>query len=390
MFDILTRDNIATAGLNRFPPDRYRIGPDRTEPHAVLLRSFDLRKEPVPGSVLAVARAGSGVNNIPVEECSKRGIPVFNAPGANANAVKELTLAAMLLAARRIPAAWDFTRRLTGEDPAIGREAERNKKRFAGIELAGRSLGVIGLGAIGLPLANAAAALGMHVSGFDPELNPERDWELSPAVTRLHRIDELLAGSDFVSLHIPLNGATRGLIGAPALAAMRAGAILVNLARAAIVDETAICAALDSGRLGAYVCDFPSRALLERERAIVLPHIGASTREAEEKCAVIVADNLRHFLEYGEIRQSVNFPDAVLPLDDGPRLCIANLNVPGMVSQITGALAETGINIVDLLNKSRDHYAYTLVDLDAMPSPETLSRIRSTAGILSLRVIGPG
>lgn len=388
MFDILIRDSIAAAGLERLPPERYRIGPDLPAPQAILLRSFDLRREPIPASVLAVARAGSGVNNIPVEDCSKRGIPVFNAPGANANAVKELTIAAMLLAARNIPAAWDFTRRLTGDDAAIGREAERNKKRFAGFELAGKSLGVLGLGAIGLPLANAAAALGMHVSGFDPALSPERDRELSPAIRRVQGIDELLAGADIVSLHIPLNSRTQGLIGGAALAAMKEGAVLVNLSRAAIVDEAALCATLDSGRLGAYVCDFPSRALLERERAIVLPHIGASSREAEERCAVIVADNLRHFLEHGAIRQAVNFPDIDLPAG-GPRLAIANLNIPGMVCRITAALADAGINIVDLLNKSRDRYAYTLIDLDALPPPETLARIRAAAGILSVRVIAP-
>ncbi|CAL1241740.1 phosphoglycerate dehydrogenase [Candidatus Methylocalor cossyra] len=387
MFKILTYNHISAAGLDKFPRDRYEVASALPDPDAILLRSFDLHSVPIPASVKAIGRAGAGVNNIPVAECSRRGIPVFNAPGANANAVAELTLAGLLLAARRIPAAWEFARHLEGDDEALRQQVEQGKKRFAGFELAGKTLGVVGLGAIGVRVANAATALGLNVVGYDPLMTVESAWRLSSAVARAASLDELVAQADFVSLHIPLNDQTRQLLNGPRLALMKPGATLLNFSREGVVDEAAVCAALDSGKLLTYVCDFPTRAVLDHPRAIVLPHLGASTAEAEDNCASMVAERLREFLEHGHIRHSVNFPEVVMPRVGGVRLGIANENVPGMVSQISSALAEANLNIVDLLNKSRGDYAYTLVDLEGEVPAATLERIRAIRGVLSARVI---
>lgn len=387
MFNILTYNNIPADCLMPLPSQKYSIGPDRSHPDAILLRSFDLHSVPIPDSVLAVARAGSGVNNIPVEACSKRGIPVFNAPGANANAVKELAIAAMLLASRNIPPAWDFARGLKGDDLAISQQVEKEKKRFDGFELAGKTLGVVGLGAIGVQVANAAVGLGMHVLGFDPLLTVERAWQLSSSVRGAASVEDLLARSDLVTLHIPLDPRTKHLIDGSRLALAKQGATLINLSRAGVIEEVALCEALCAGRLHSYVTDFATRAILDQPRAIVLPHLGASTAEAEVNCAAMAAQSLADFLETGEIRNSVNFPKAVLPRGDGVRLAIANENAPGMVSEVSSALAAAGLNIQNLLNKSRGDYAYTLVDLDGEVPAETLASIRSTKGILSARII---
>jgi D-3-phosphoglycerate dehydrogenase len=387
MFKILTYNNIAPSGLEKLPRERYEVASELQHPDAILLRSYDLHGVAIPDTVKAVGRAGAGVNNIPVAEYSRRGIPVFNAPGANANAVKELVVAGMLLAARNICAGWDFARRLEGDDESLDHQAEKGKKQFVGFELAGKTLAVLGLGAIGVKVANAALALGMKVIGFDPQLTVDSAWQLSANVARAASVDDLISKADLVSLHVPLNDHTRHLINAARLDFMRKGATLLNFSRAGVVDEAAVCAALDSGRLHAYVSDFPSQQVIAHSKAIVLPHLGASTGEAEDNCSVIVAERVKDFLENGNIRSSVNFPDVLMPRTEGVRLGIANENVPNMVGQISGALAEADLNIVDLLNKSRGDYAYTLVDLNSPVPDETLARIRAVHGVLSARVI---
>ena len=387
MFKVLTYNNIATVGLERFPRETYEIASEIQHPDAIMLRSFDLHGVPVPESLKAVGRAGAGVNNIPVTEYTQRGIPVFNAPGANANAVKELAIAGMLLAARNICPAWAYARGLEGDDKALHSQVEKGKKQFAGFELAGKTLAVLGLGAIGVRVANAAMDLGMDVVGFDPQLTVESAWQLSSLAKRAGSIDDLICRADIVTLHVPLNDHTRHVINAARLDFMKKGAVLINFSREKVVDEEAVLAALDSGQLAAYVCDFPSRNLLGHDKVIALPHLGASTAEAEDNCAIMVADQLRDFLENGNIRNSVNMPEVVVPRSQGARLCIVNENVPNMVGQITGALADANLNILDLVNKSRENVAYTLVDLNSGVPEDTLQRIRSIAGVLSARAI---
>jgi D-3-phosphoglycerate dehydrogenase len=386
-FKVLTLNNIALAGLERLPRDLYEVASEIGHPDAVMVRSADMHKMDVPPSVKAVARAGAGVNNIPVEELSKRGVPVFNAPGANANAVKELVLAGMLLAARNICEAWDYVRTLEGSEDELHRAVESGKKRFVGFELPGRSLGVVGLGAIGVEVANAALALGMQVIGYDPKITVERAWQLNSGVRQAMSLDDLFSRAQMVTVHVPLSDGTRKLVSAERLALMKPGGVILNFARGPIVDEDAVLAALDSGKLSRFVCDFPSPALKGHAKVIALPHLGASTREAEENCAVMVAEHLRDFLENGNIRHSVNFPETMMPRTDGARLAIANANVPNMVGQISTALAEAGLNIADLLNKSKGELAYTLVDVDGELPESVIQRIGSIEGVLSFRVI---
>ncbi|HWP01210.1 MAG TPA: phosphoglycerate dehydrogenase [Methylococcus sp.] len=388
MYKILTYNNISLAGLERFPRDRYEVASEMQHPDAILLRSFNLHGIPIPESVCCVGRAGVGVDNIPVEEYSRCGIPVFNAPGANANAVKELVIASLLLAARNICQAWDFTRTLKGDDTTVRQVVEKSKKNFTGHELAGRTLGVLGLGSIGVRVANTAVALGMQVIGFDPLLTVESAWQLSSSVAKAASIDELIARADFVSLHVPLDERTRGMIDPTRLRLMKKGAVLLNFSRDGIVDEAAVCAALEEGKLGAYVSDFPTPALIGRKGVILLPHIGASTWEAEDNCAVMVADRIRDYLENGNIRDSVNFPTVDMPRNEGYRIGVANENIPNMVGQISSALAEADLNIIDLLNKSRGAYAYTLIDVNVAVPPETLAKIRGIRGVLSVRAVG--
>jgi D-3-phosphoglycerate dehydrogenase len=385
---ILTLNQISARGLARFPADRYELGADISEPDAILVRSAELHDTGIPASVRAIGRAGVGVNNIPVEQMSRRGIPVFNAPGANANAVKELVLAGLFLAARNVAAAWLFARGLSGDDAAIEAAVEAGKKRFVGFELPGRTLGVIGLGAVGVEVANSALALGMKVLGYDPLLTVQRAWQLSSSVEQALSLEDLFARSDAITVHVPLNEDTRSLVNPARLALMREGGTILNFARAAIVDEAAVVAALDAGRLHAYVCDFPKRALMDHPRVISLPHLGASTGEAEENCAIMVAEQVRDFLENGNIRNSVNYPDTVLPrVPNTTRLGVANRNVPNMVGQISTCLASHGVNIADLLNKSRGEYAYTLIDADGSLGAELLAEIRAIEGVLAARIL---
>jgi D-3-phosphoglycerate dehydrogenase len=390
MYKILTYNNISPVGLNRLPRDKYEVASEIQRPDAILLRSFKLHGIAIPDSVKCVGRAGAGVNNIPVSDYSHLGIPVFNAPGANANAVKELAIAGMLLASRHICAAWDFSRQLQGaDDESINQAVEKGKKNFAGIELAGKTLGVIGLGAIGVKVANAALALGMKVIGFDPSMTVDSAWQLSSTVEKALGVDDVAGRSDFISLHVPLNDHTRNLINPSRIDLLKSNAVLLNFSRSGIVDDAAVLAALDAGKLRNYVCDFPTAALLGRKGVILLPHLGASTEEAEDNCAVMVADQIRDFLENGNIRNAVNFPEVVSTRADETvsRLCVANANVPNMVSQISSALGEANLNIVDLLNKSRGEYAYTLVDLSNQVPAETLERIRAINGVLAARVV---
>ena len=387
-FRIKTYNKISRIGLEKFPPERYEIGPEIEYPDAILLRSQDLHDIVIPDTVKAVGRAGSGVNNIPVSELSKRGVPVFNAPGANANAVAELVVAGLLLAARNIPEAMFFTKNLEGEGDELDALVEQAKNRFSGIELVGKTMGVVGLGAIGVKVSNAATALGLKVVGFDPQMTVESAWRLSSDTVPAGSLNELLSCSDFVSLHVSLNDQTRHLIDDMHIDKMKPKATLLNFSRALIVDETAVLAALDNSKLHAYVSDFPSRALLNHSRTIVLPHLGATTTEAEENCAVMVCQQVHDFLENGNIRCSVNFPDIHLPRTEDFRLAIANENRPGMVSQISTILAENNINIVNMLNKSRGDYAFTLIEINDQVSPELLARLMSIKGVLSVRGIG--
>jgi len=386
MYKILTHNAISPKGLERLPRDRYEIASEIQHPDAILLRSFKLHGLPIPDSLKAVGRAGAGVNNIPVAEYTKRGIPVFNTPGANANAVKELVIAGMLLASRNICQAWDFARHLEGDNETISSQVEKSKKQFGGSELAGKTLGVLGLGAIGVRVANAAIALGMDVVGYDPMLTVDSAWQLSSSAAKAVSIDDLLSRSDMVTIHVPLNDQTRGLINAGRIGSMRQGAVLLNFSRAETVDEAAVLAALDGGKIRTYVTDFASPQLVRNGKAIVLPHLGASTAEAEENCAVMVADQIRDFLEDGNIRNSVNFPEVFMPRTEGCRLAIANENVPNMVGQISSLLADANLNILDLLNKSRGDYAYTLIDLNNPVPDSTLDAIRGISGVLSARI----
>ncbi len=388
MFKILTYNNISRAGLDKFPDEQYQVGAQVDSPDAVMLRSFNLHEQTIPATLKAVGRAGAGVNNIPVAEYTQRGIPVFNAPGANSNAVAELVIVGMLLAARNIVPALNFVRDLKGSDDSLNEQIENEKKHFAGFELSGKTLGVLGLGAIGVKVANSSAALGMNIIGFDPFMSLENAWKLTSSAEQAISIDDLTSRSDLISLHIPLNDKTKNLISEEHIKRIKKGAILLNFSRAGVVDEAAVLAALDSGALLAYVCDFPTGALINHPRAIALPHLGASTEEAEDNCAAMVADQLREFLEHGTIRNSVNFPEVVVtPSGDGFRLSIANQNKPGVVGHISSILGEAGLNILDLLNKSRGDYAYTLVDIHAAASEAVVEQLRAIDGVLSVRVI---
>ncbi len=388
MYKILTLNNISVAGLRRLPRDKYEVASEMLHPDAIMLRSFNMHDMDIPDSVQGIARAGAGVNNIPVDALSKRGIPVFNAPGANANAVKELVVAGMLLAARNLCPAWEYVRGLDLDGAELNKAVEAGKKQFVGFELPSRTLGVIGLGAIGVQVANTALSLGMKVIGFDPQITVARAWELSAGVQQARSLDDLVSRVDMLTIHVPLVDGTRNLINEERLKLMPEASVLLNFSRGGIVDEDAALAALDSGKLANYVTDFPTRRGIAHEKVIALPHLGASTHEAEENCAVMVAENLRQYLENGTIRHSVNFPEADLPRVDSYRITISNANVPNMVGQISTLLADAGLNIADLLNKSRGDVAYTIVDLDGPVPDDTLEALRAITGVLRVRNLG--
>ncbi len=388
MYKILTLNNISLAGLERLPRNAYEIASEIQHPDALLLRSFKLHDWEIPESLQAVGRAGAGVNNIPVEKMSERGIPVFNAPGANANAVKELVLAGMLLAARNICQAWDYARHLDGTDEDISKQVEAGKKNYGGFELPNRTLGVVGLGAIGVKVANAAVDLGMRVIGYDPQITVKSAWKLDAKVEQASSVDALTSQADFISFHVPLIDATRNMINAERLKNMPDGTTILNFARAGIVDDAAVLAAIEAGKVNAYVCDFPTNQIKQHPRVIALPHLGASTQEAEDNCAVMVAEQIKDYLENGNISNSVNFPEAFMSRDDGTsRLAIANSNVPNMVGQISTAIAKANINIIDMLNKSRGNLAYTLVDVEQAVPQSVIDDICAIQGVLKVRMI---
>jgi len=387
VFQILTLNPIAPLGLKRFVAGHYVVGNDIAEPDAILVRSHNMLKMDIPASVKAIGRAGAGTNNVPVKDMNLRGVPVFNAPGANANAVKELVLAGMLLASRNLVPAIRFTEGLQGDDATLHKLAEEGKKQFAGIELPGRTLGIIGLGAVGRLVADAAIRLGMKVVGYDPEITVEAAWNLSAEVKKAQSIEDLLHNSDFVTLHVPLLEATRHLINHERVQSMKKGAILLNFSRDGVVDENAVLLGIESGKIKNYVCDFPSQKFRHHADVIMLPHLGASTREAEENCAIMVVDQVMDYLENGNITNTVNFPNVTMGRESPYRVAVANSNVPNLLGQISTTMAKAGLNIHTMVNKSRGEMAYTLVDVDSPVPQQTIDEISAIPGVLMVRYL---
>ena len=383
-FKILTLNSISSVGLKRFPSERYVVGGKVENPDAILVRSQDMHTMELPVRVRTIGRAGAGVNNIPVEKMSKRGVPVFNAPGANANAVKELVVAGMLIAARNLTPALKFVEGLQGDDKTVDKTVENGKKDFAGFELPRHVLGVIGLGKVGSLVADTAIKLGMDVLGYDPEITVDAAWSLPAQVKKAGSIEEVLKASDLVTLHVPLVDATRKMINAARIKLMKKGSILLNFSRDGIVDNDAVLEALSAKHLRCYVCDFPAQKLIGHPQVVALPHLGASTAEAEDNCAVMVVDQVRDFMENGNILNSVNFPDVSMPRESPYRVCVANANVPNMVGQISTAMAKAGLNIHNMLNKSKREMAYTLLDVDSPVPADVVANIRSIEGVLSV------
>lgn len=388
MHKILTLNNISPVGLEKLPKTLYNFGPDIEDPEAIILRSFKMHDMEIPGSLLAVGRAGAGVNNIPVDKLTEMGIPVFNAPGANANAVKELVVAGLLLAFRNICEAWDYVRDLDSSDAAaMSKSVEEGKKRYAGYELPGRTIGVVGLGAIGRSVANVCLNLGMNVVGYDPSLTVEGAWKLSSEVERANSLEVLLNKVDVVTFHVPLIDITRNMINEERVALMKPGAVILNFARDGIVDDVAVVGALEAGRIQAYVCDFPSPELAGCDKVIALPHLGASTAEAEDNCAIMVANQLRDFIENGNIINSVNFPDVRMPKEAVNRLIVTHANIPNMLGQISTVMADNDINIRDMINQSHDEIAYTLVDTDSVIPDTAKKAVCEIDGVKKVRVV---
>jgi D-3-phosphoglycerate dehydrogenase len=393
MFKVRTYNQISVKGLERFSRQHYEVGSDIGHPDAYLLRSQKLQGVEVPDTLLAVARAGAGVNNVPVDQYSKLGIVVFNTPGANANAVKELVMAGMLLATRNVLPALAYVQTLTHMTDAaeMAQLLEKEKSRFVGGELKGKTLGIVGLGAIGSMVADMALAMGMKVVGFDPALSIDAAWRLSNAVTRMENLQSLMARSDYVSVHVPAMDATHHMVNAEALAVIKKGAVLLNFARETIVDPAAVLLALDQGKLSRYVCDFPEPAMLGRSDVIATPHIGASTEESEENCAMMAANQLIDFLENGNITNAVNFPAIAMARSPGTwRITFANDNVPGVLGNVLSVLASNQVNVVDMINKSRGELAFNIMDVEHAPSAAVVAAIQATEHVVRVRVIAPG
>lgn len=387
MYTIKTINNISDKGLTRLPSEIYSVGPDIENPDGIILRSQNLHEMEIPSNLKAVGRAGAGTNNVPVERLGNEGIVVFNAPGANANAVKELVIAGMLLACRNIVAAWQYAANVEGSDEEQNKAVEAGKKKYVGYELPGRTLGVVGLGAIGVEIANVAVALGMRVIGFDPTITVKSAWKMSSDVEEMASIDELIKESDFVTFHVPLIDATKNLLNTQRLAAMKQGAVVLNFARNGVVDEDAVLAAIESGKLNAYVCDFPAEKLKRNERVITLPHLGASTAEAEDNCAMMIADQLKDFLQNGNIRNSVNFPAVTLPRGGKSRVAITHKNMPDMIAKISTAVGEAGFNIHHMRNESRNDLAYTLMDIECEIDDDLIEKFAAIDGVLKARKV---
>jgi D-3-phosphoglycerate dehydrogenase / 2-oxoglutarate reductase len=381
-YKIQTFDKIASEGLKRFPLDSYEVASEFKNPDALLLRSFSLHDHELPKSVKAIARAGAGVNNIPVEKCTELGIVVFNTPGANANAVKELVLASLFFSSRKIYEGIAWSQSLKGKGGEVPKLVEKGKSNFTGPEILGKTLGVIGLGAIGMLVANAAESLGMRVIGYDPYISIESAWQLSKNVEKARSLEALLAESDYITLHVPLMDATKGFIDKSKLALMKDGVKIMNFAREGLYNKVDVLSALNSGKVSCLVTDFPEDDLLNHDKIITVPHLGASTPESETNCAMMAVDQLKNFLEDGNIKNSVNFPSADVPRNGGSRIIIANKNVPAMVGKITNVLAEQNINIADMLNKHRNELAYNIIDIDGSISEEQVAKIRQIEGII--------
>jgi D-3-phosphoglycerate dehydrogenase / 2-oxoglutarate reductase len=386
-FRVLVLNQISANGLKRLPTETYATGKDIADPDAILVRSADMHAMDVAQSVKAVGRAGAGTNNIPIKAMSARGIPVFNAPGANANAVKELVLAGMLIAARNLAPAQRFVENLDPQVPDLDKAVEDGKKNFAGYELAGQTLGIVGLGKIGCLVADAAIKLGMNVLGYDPEITVDAAWSLPSQVKKAASVADVLKNANFVTLHVPLVDATRELVNERNVALVKDGAVLLNFSREGVVSDSAVLAALGAGKLGWYVCDFPSGKILRHPKVVALPHLGASTREAEENCAIMVADQLRDYLENGNIVNAVNFPNVSMARESRFRVAIANANVPNMLGQISTAMAQAGLNIHNMVNKSRGDMAYTLVDVDSAVGDGVIAALRAIEGVLAVRYL---
>lgn len=386
-FKIQVFNSIASEGLGKLHEDFYQTGPAVESPDALILRSHSLHNHQFAPNTLAVARAGAGVNNIPVELCTEAGIVVFNTPGANANAVKELVIAGLLLSSRKIPQGISWAKSLVGKGDEVPKLIEKGKSNYAGPEIHGKTLGVIGLGAIGMLVANAAESLGMRVIGHDPYISIDAAWQLSKYVKKAPSLDALFKMSDYISLHVPLIDATKNLLNRSRFAQMKAGVRILNFARGGLVDEEALFEALDNHKVACFVTDFPNERQLNHQNIIAFPHLGASTPESEKNCAIMAVDQLSDFLEHGNIRNSVNFPSADLPRTQGPRLIVTNKNIPAMVGQITSLLAEQQINISDMLNQHRGDIAYTIIDLDNEIQKDQLQRIRSIEGVIRARYL---
>jgi D-3-phosphoglycerate dehydrogenase / 2-oxoglutarate reductase len=384
---VLVLNQISANGLKRLPAEIYTTGKDIADPDAILVRSADMHGADVAQSVKAIGRAGAGTNNIPVKAMSARGVPVFNAPGANANAVKELVLAGMLIAARNLAPAHRFVEQLDPAAVDLDKVVEDGKKSFAGYELAGQTLGIIGLGKIGCLVADAAIKLGMNVLGYDPEITVDAAWSLPAQVKKASSVNDVLKNANFISLHVPLVEATRDLVNEKNVGLARDGAVLLNFSREGVVSDAAVLAGLGTGQLGWYVCDFPSGKIIKHPKVVALPHLGASTREAEENCAIMVADQLRDYLENGNVANAVNFPNVEMARESRFRIAIANANVPNMLGQISTAMAHAGLNIHNMVNKSRGDMAYTLVDVDSAVSDGVIAALRSIEGVLAVRYL---
>lgn len=384
-YQVLVLNKIASLGTKRLPTEQYEVGSEIAKPDAILVRSAKMHGMEIPPSVQAIGRAGAGTNNIPIADMSKRGVVVFNTPGANANAVKELVLAGMLIAARNIGPAMRFVAGLEGDDATLSKVVEEGKKNFVGLELPNRTLGIVGLGAVGGMVADTALKLGMKVLGYDPEITVDAAWRLSSDVKRVLGVDDIFKHSDFITLHVPLIDATRHLVNAERIAMMKHGAVLINFAREGVIDEQAVIDGLDSKKLRAYVCDFPTDRMKSHPNVVALPHLGASTQEAEDNCAVMVVDQVREYLDNGNVSNSVNFPAVFMPREAAHRVAVVSQNIPNMVGQISTAMADAGINIHNMVNKSRGDIAYTMLDLDSPAPQAALSKIKAIEGVMNVR-----
>ncbi|VAW54327.1 D-3-phosphoglycerate dehydrogenase [hydrothermal vent metagenome] len=387
MYNIKTINNISDKGLSRLPSEAYAVSPETDDPDAIILRSQNLHEMDIPANLKVVGRAGAGTNNVPVEKLGNQGVVVFNAPGANANAVKELVIAGMLLACRNICQAWQYAENVEGSDEEQNKAVEAGKKKYVGYELPGRTLGVVGLGAIGVEIANVAIALGMRVIGFDPTITVKSAWKMSSDVEEMENVDELIKQSDFITFHVPLIDATRNLMNAERIATMKDGAVILNFARHGIVNDDAVLSALESGKLGAYVCDFPAQKLKSNDRVITLPHLGASTAEAEENCAMMIADQIKDFLENGNIKNSVNFPAVKLPRGGKSRIALTHKNMPDMIAKISTAVGDAGYNIHHMRNESRNELAYTLMDIECEIGNDLIDKFSAIEGVLKARQV---